>query len=264
MAARLPPHSWRATRMRSPARQGPSAAKAAPQPAELPVVSATSAGWALSRRAASRRARSACSRACTPASMGPCVASRRRCALMACKVPAEGSEAPAWLKWMNAPCAPGVRARRAATSSSVSVAGMVRSWRRGGSGLRQRDHGLDFDGDAVGQQATPTALRAWRPASPNTLTIRSDAPFAMALWRLKSGAAATNTPRRTMRATPCRRSPVAAASCASTPSAAWRAACTPSSSLTLSPRRPRWTGLPSTRGTCPEMYRRLPSRTNGT
>ncbi|CFP71029.1 Uncharacterised protein [Bordetella pertussis] len=36
----------------------------------------------------------------------------------------------------------------------------------------------------MGSEATPTALRAWRPASPNTLTIRSDAPFAVIVVHL--------------------------------------------------------------------------------
>ncbi|KAG1388174.1 hypothetical protein G6F59_016071 [Rhizopus arrhizus] len=66
--------------MRSPGRHGAIAAKAAPQPGELPVVSAISSGCALSSRAASVRALSVSARAATPASIGPCAASRCRCA----------------------------------------------------------------------------------------------------------------------------------------------------------------------------------------
>src|SRR3546814_20200639 len=45
-----------------------------------------------------------------------------------------------------------------------------------------------------GRQGTPTALRAWRPASPNTSTITSDAPLATFGWSVKDGAEATNAP----------------------------------------------------------------------
>ncbi|KAG1529754.1 hypothetical protein G6F50_017781 [Rhizopus delemar] len=90
-----------------------------------------------------------------------------------------------------------------------------------------------------GRDATPTALRAWRPASPNTSTIRSDAPLAMALWRVKSGVLATKTPRRTTRATRSRRSPVAAAICDRMLRPDSFAASTPSASEIWLPSWPR-------------------------
>ena len=39
-----------------------------------------------------------------------------------------------------------------------------------------------------GRTATPTALRAWRPASPNTSCISSDAPLATLGWSVNVGA----------------------------------------------------------------------------
>ena len=66
MQARLPPHSCRPTRMRSPGCHGlavANAAKAAPQPGELPPVSAISSGCALNSRAARARAVSVSARA---------------------------------------------------------------------------------------------------------------------------------------------------------------------------------------------------------
>lgn len=125
MAARLPPHSWRPTRMRSPGRQGPSAANAAPHPGELPPVRAISPGWALSSCAANWRACSVWARAATPASIGPCSASRRRWAWMASSVAADGNDAPAWLKW-TVVRVPGVAARSASRVAAVRTAAGMR------------------------------------------------------------------------------------------------------------------------------------------
>ena len=52
-----------------------------------------------------------------------------------------------------------------------------------------------------GSTGTPTALRAWRPASPNTSCINSLAPLATLGWSVKSPAELTNTPSLTIRST---------------------------------------------------------------
>src|SRR5690606_3265890 len=60
-----------------------------------------------------------------------------------------------------------------------------------------------------GSDDAPTAKRVWRPASPNTATSRSDAPFITKGWSLKSGVAWTKPDSLTMPAT-LERSPAAA------------------------------------------------------
>ena len=127
--------------MRSPGRQGwavANAAKAEPQPGELPPVSAISSGCALNSRAARARAVSVSARAATPASIGPRSASRSRCARIASSVPFDGSEDPAWLKWM-ALRVPGVAARSAATSWSVRIEVMAADDETGAARLGRRD-----------------------------------------------------------------------------------------------------------------------------
>ena len=95
IVARLPPHSWRPVRMRSPGAQGPKAAKARPQASEQPDAKAISSGPAPTSRAARVRAASSVSRTACAASMGPRMASRRKCSTMASTVAADGNEAPA-------------------------------------------------------------------------------------------------------------------------------------------------------------------------
>src|SRR5579863_5957058 len=73
-----------------------------------------------------------------------------------------------------------------------------------------------------GSEGTPTAARAWRPASPNTSTNRSEAPLTTLGWSVKSADELTKPPRRTMRRTFSR--PPAALIWAMMLIAHWRAA----------------------------------------
>src|SRR5919106_508868 len=102
-------------------------------------------------------------------------------------------------------------------------------------------------GTPRGRAATPTAARAWRPASPKTSPNSSLAALTTLGWSVKSGVLATNPVTLTTRRTPAS-SPSSALRAASRLTAQVRAAARPSSRVTSSPRRPRWLGRPSTVG----------------
>src|SRR5699024_7007467 len=75
-------------------------------------------------------------------------------------------------------------------------------------------------GASRGSTATPTALRACRPASPKAWPNSSLAPLATAACPVKSGALATKTPTLTTRVT-VSRSPISALTAAMAFSAHW-------------------------------------------
>src|SRR5450830_1419402 len=117
---------------------------------------------------------------------------------------------------------------------------------------------------SAGNAATPTVERAWRPLSPNTSTIRSEAPFITFGPSAKPGAELMKSPSRTTRLT-LSRSPSAPLICARRLTAQARAACCPSSIDTPPPSWPLATSLPSApKQSWPETTSRLPLRTNGT
>src|SRR5262245_57284668 len=96
---------------------------------------------------------------------------------------------------------------------------------------------------SAGNTATPTVVRACRPLSPNTETIRSEAPFITLGPSTKAGSELMKPPSRTT----ClilSRSPSAALACASTLIPQARAAFWPSSSDTPLPSLPLPTSLP--------------------
>src|ERR1700687_239887 len=76
---------------------------------------------------------------------------------------------------------------------------------------------------SAGRAETPTVVRAWRPLSPNTSTIRSDAPFITFGPSVKPGAELMKPPSRTTRVT-LSRSPSAPLTCARRLTAQARAA----------------------------------------
>ena len=110
-------------------------------------------------------------------------------------------------------CSRSRRSRRRAGRDGRSVA---RSASRAWSPRRSvhLERALDLDGGIERQADTPTVVRAWRPLSPNAVTIRSDAPFITLGPSAKPGAELMKPPSRTTRAT-LSRSPSAALSCAS-------------------------------------------------
>src|SRR5262249_25002704 len=114
-----------------------------------------------------------------------------------------------------------------------------------------------------GSTATPTVVRACRPLSPSTATIRSEAPFMTLGPSRNEGAELMKPPRRTTCLT-LSRSPSAALTCASTLIAQARAAFWPSSSEPPSPSLPLTTSLPlASRQIWPDTNSSAPVRTNG-
>src|SRR5262245_24880466 len=115
-----------------------------------------------------------------------------------------------------------------------------------------------------GSADTPTVVRAWRPLSPNAVTMRSEAPFITLGPSVKPAAELMKPPSRTTRAT-LSRSPSALLSCASRLTAQACAALVPCSIETPPPSWPLATTFPSaSRQSWPEMMSSLPVRTNGT
>src|SRR5262249_25827044 len=115
-----------------------------------------------------------------------------------------------------------------------------------------------------GSTATPTVVRACRPLSPNSDTIRSEAPFMTFGPSTNFGSELMKPPRRTTRVT-FSRSPSAAFTWASTLMAQARAAFWPSSVETPAPSLPVATSLPSApRQSWPETTSSRPVRTNPT
>ena len=49
------------------------------------------------------------------------------------------------------------------------------------------EHSLYLDRRIAGSDGTPIVVRAWRPASPNTATARSEAPFITCACGVNSG-----------------------------------------------------------------------------
>jgi hypothetical protein len=136
-----------------------------------------------------------------------------------------------------------------------------------------------------GSAMLPTAARACRPASPNTCSMSSLAPFATCGCCVKPASLHTNTPNRTTRTTrssgagplaacpapgslgPCWLGPCslsASAIIASAFSAHCRAAAFALSSDTALGTAPIELTLPSINGSCPETYTRLPVLHHGT
>src|SRR6185312_459672 len=117
---------------------------------------------------------------------------------------------------------------------------------------------------SAGSEATPTVVRAWRPLSPNTATIRSEAPFSTFGPSRKSGAELMKPPSRTTRMT-LSRSPSAALTCASRLMPQPRAAACPCSMVTPPPSLPLAISLPSaSKQTWPDTNSRFPVRTKPT
>src|SRR6185312_8492079 len=114
-----------------------------------------------------------------------------------------------------------------------------------------------------GSSATPTVVRAWRPASPKISTMRSEAPFITFGSSAKVGTALMKPPRRTHRLI-LSRSPSVAFACTSTLMSAIRAAAWPRSGEVSAPSLPLMNSPPGVAETWPEQNRRLPVRTFGT
>ena len=130
--------------------------------------------------------------------------------------------------------------------------------------LNDFEQAFDFDRSVGRQCGDADGLRAWRPLSPNTSTIRSDAPFITFGPSVKPTAELMKPPSRTTRAT-LSRSPSATLSWASRLTAQARAAFCPSSIDTPPPSWPLAASLPSApKQSWPETTSMLPLRTNGT
>src|SRR5579883_2902234 len=113
-----------------------------------------------------------------------------------------------------------------------------------------------------GRWATPTVVRAWRPASPKISAIRSEAPF-IACGRASNGPATLKKPPSRITLLIRSRSPSAALACASRLIAQSRAAARPIATSAPGPSLPIWAGasLPSRPiGNWPEMTSIAPSR----
>src|SRR6185312_3127419 len=117
-------------------------------------------------------------------------------------------------------------------------------------------------GASSGNSATPTADRACTPSSPNTSENNSDAPLTTPGCPVNPGADATNPTTLTTRATSS--TPTTESTAASALSAQTRANLLPCSGLTSPPTFPLPTSSPSTVGSWPAVYTRLPLRTAGT
>ncbi len=109
----------------------------------------------------------------------------------------------------------------------------------------------------------PTALRACLPASPNTSSSSSLAPFTTCGWPVKSGALATKPVILTTWVT-ADSPPVTDATAARAFSAAVRASAAASAGLTCAPTFPVSSSLPATMGNWPAVYTCRPVRTAGT
>src|SRR5690606_31683704 len=106
-------------------------------------------------------------------------------------------------------------------------------------------------GTSSGRAATPTALRACTPASPNTSPISSLAPLITCGWPENDGSLATNPTSLTTRRT-ADSSPTSALTAAIPFSAQIRASSAARSGVTSAPTLPVPAGAPSTSGTWPE------------
>ena len=121
----------------------------------------------------------------------------------------------------------------------------------------------DFDADIGWVGPTPTAERAWTPASPNTLPNSSEAPFATWGCPLKSGVDATNATTLTTRLT-FASSPTSARTAAMALRAHCRAHSSASSGVTSPPTLPVAISWPSRIGSWPDVKTWWPLRTAGT
>ena len=115
----------------------------------------------------------------------------------------------------------------------------------------------------MGSTATPTAARAWDPASPKTSPSRVLAPLITAGWAVNEGSEATYPVTFTTRVIRSR-SPTSASIAARAlrqQVAASSAAC---SWVTAPPTLPVSGSAPSTKGSCPEVCTWFPVATAGT
>src|SRR5208282_5867591 len=115
----------------------------------------------------------------------------------------------------------------------------------------------------TGSEPEPTAKRACLPASPNTSTKRSEAPFTTLGWSANSGTALTKPCTMATRLTRSRL-PSCACAWARMLRAQSRAAARPSSSEISLPTLPKYLSSPFQKVTWPETNRMLPTCTAGT
>src|SRR3546814_1134870 len=116
----------------------------------------------------------------------------------------------------------------------------------------------------AGRPAAETAARECLPLSPNTSTMRSEAPFTTFGWSVKSPVELTKPVSFTTRCPRSRSPPQAALTCAPMLMAQSLAAACPSSSGRPAPSLPWYWGLPSFLGSWTDTKTRLPVCTKPT